>query len=64
MNDIDYASPALVPVRAGVSARIEELKELAINPRTPLEHVPIHRGEIAALKWLLDQLSPKKEVVT
>lgn len=64
MTEIDYASPALGPVRARVSARIEELKEINSNPRTPLELVPGHRGEIVALKWLLDQLKPPQEIIT
>jgi hypothetical protein len=64
MNDIDYASPALKPVRARIAVRIKELTEKVVSPRIPLEEVPGYRGEIAALTWLLTQLDPPKEVVT
>ena len=63
MNAIDTASPALRPVRACIAARIDELTRLIVSPRTPLELVPGHRGEIAALRWLQDQLDPPKEVI-
>ncbi len=63
-DPIDYASPVLAPVRARVSARIDELTKIVINPRTPLKKVPGHRGEIAALDWLLVQLDRPKEIVT
>jgi len=50
-------------VRACIAARIDELTRLIVSPRTPLELVPGHRGEIAALRWLQDQLDPPKEVI-
>lgn len=61
---IDYASPTLGPVRACIAARIEDITKTVINSGTPLEKVPHHRGEIAALTWLLAQLDRPKEVIT
>jgi hypothetical protein len=64
VDDIDFDASALKPVRARVSVRIDELTQKVVNPHTPLDHVPGYRGEIAALRWLLVQLEPPKEIVT
>jgi hypothetical protein len=64
MTEIDYASPALGPVRARIAARIDEHTKAIVNTRTPLDQVPHHRGEIAALVWLLAELDRPKEVIT
>lgn len=63
-DPIDHAHPALRPVRASVTARITKLTADVVNPSTPLDKVPGLRGEIAALNWLLGQLSPKQEITT
>jgi hypothetical protein len=62
MSSIDYASPALGPVRAMVEAQIVATTAKVVNPRTPLDEVPTYRGEIAALNWLLTQLKKPSEM--
>ena len=64
MTPIDYNSPAFVPVRESVAARIKSITEVIVSPGTPLEKVPFHRGELAALAWLLTQLSKPQEFIT
>lgn len=63
MEDIDVTAFALKAVRARIAGRIAERTEKVVSASTPLEDVPTHRGEIAALRWLLDELSPKQEVI-
>lgn len=61
MSSIDFHAPALGPVRERIAARIAEQTEKVISTRTPLDDVPTHRGEIRALKWLLEQLQKPSE---
>jgi uncharacterized protein YidB (DUF937 family) len=60
---IDWQAAALGPVKQHVSKRIADLIEKAVSPLTPLDQVPHHRGEIAALRWLLGQLDRPKDYV-
>lgn len=59
-NEIDWRSPEMEPVRARVNAKIAELIETVMALGTPLEKVPIYRGQVIALNWLLDQLKAPK----
>ena len=63
MTPIDYNSPALVPVRECVAARIGEITKEIVKTSTPLDKVPSHRGEIAALEWLLVKLTKPQEII-
>jgi hypothetical protein len=60
--EIDVTASALEPVRKRITAQIADLTDKVVSPRTPLELVPGYRGEIVALRWLLGELSQKKDV--
>lgn len=59
-NPINPHAPELKAVRELVESRVTELTGKVISQHTPLEKVPSMRGEIAALRWLLDELKPKE----
>ncbi len=62
MTPIEVRSPVLEPVREAVRAQIADRTKRVVSQNTPLESVPTYRGEIAALEWLLVQLSPQQDI--